>query len=493
MAIITFMNNVEDSSLGVKQSRNLDPPGSKNELNTCGKSMKLVNPENCKNRNDSGSKNNLLVKVMENRRTRKHDAGILGIILLVLFHLKSYELLRIANYSLSGSEVDAYNKMNQPTKSASSNFRYKSLPVISRNETFGACLMVKGDNNLLSEWIPYHYTVLPLRHLLVVTDVEISEDPTLILEKWTAANTDLNWRVMNVSEIEKTHGKFDGSQLKSNIYRKHLGKESNETIELKAMQYVAHKNLVHKQNAMITYCSKFMKENGVRWISMYDTDEFLAINRIDEKEKESNGTDYGARPSLPPMDSNATVVDIIRSLERVQIPLKSCHTMPRVRFGAMESFSCPNSEDVKVFATANFDYHLFNTLRFQQHAAIEDFEKNRFGKVFVDVSNISEQTLSKQPRNIHRPFFDECIRPIVAVKQAPFYLMHYSGDWKRFQSKGDSRRGFEQWKELADISDSTSCCGQEIYRWLPRFVDQVGIDRAKLLLGRGNNSSIVIQ
>ena len=92
MAIITFMNNVEDSSLGVKQSRNLDPPGSKNELNKCGKSMKLGNPENYENRNHSGSKNNLLVKVMENRRTRKHDAGILGIILLVLFHLKSYDL-----------------------------------------------------------------------------------------------------------------------------------------------------------------------------------------------------------------------------------------------------------------------------------------------------------------------------------------------------------------------------------------------------------------
>jgi hypothetical protein len=252
----------------------------------------------------------------------------------------------------------------------------------------------------------------------------------------------------------------------------------------------------------LQYCTNFMKQKKVPWVTLVDTDEFVAINHIasDEQSDQNdptsttvNTTDenrllldetYGLRMNLPPRESNSTVIDIIHSFYNIQQPLKSCHTLPRVSFGALENFTCANSTEIKEFAKANFDYDSLSTLKFQQHAKKEDFSKNRFGKVFMNIGNITDATLSMEPSNIHRPFRDECIRPIIPVKQSPFYLMHYAGGWKRFQSKGDKRRVFDQWKELAEVSDSTSCCQEEIYRWLPRFVDQVGLDRAKFLLGR---------
>ena len=424
---------------------------------------------------------------------KRWQAYLLTIVVLVLVQMKAFHFWSCNVVLLRESTMfTSHSKFDQPLQSSSSDLDLPPLPLLPRNETFGACLMVKGDNDLLSEWIPYHYTILPLRYLLVVTDVGNPEDPKSVLKKWTTAQTDLHWWVFNVSEFENIHGEFDTEGRFRKSFRQHGEAQSNGTINLKIIQDAAHYQLIHRQKAMITYCAKFMKERGVRWTSMYDTDEFLAINWIGaaEQSKGKNKTDeaktlatYGVRPLLPTMESNATVVDIINSFDRAQQPLKACHTIPRVSFGALENFTCPGSKDIKKFSRATFDSHHLGTLRYQQHAVKVDFSKNRFGKVFVDISNISDQTLSMPPRNIHRPFPGDCIRPIVPVQQAPFYLMHYAGGWDRFKSKDDKRRGFEQWKKLADVSDSTSCCQQEVYRWLPRFVDQVGLSRAKFLLG----------
>lgn len=399
------------------------------------------------------------------------------------------QLWRHLDVSMSG--------FDQPVPSSSAELRFPPLPLVPKNESFGACFVVKGDNDLLSEWIPYHYTILPLRYLVVVTDDDNKEDPTVVLKKWTTAQTDLNWWVFNISEFESIHGEFDAeAAFKSSLSKIHRKEKmpSNGTIHPKVYEEFAHKKLIHKQNAMITHCTKFMKERGVRWTSLYDTDEFLAINRIgaDEQREQRNKTienaetsddTYGVRPYLPPIDSNATVVDIIQSFQKAKEPLESCHVLPRVLFGASENITCPGSEDVKAFARENFNYPGLSTLRFQQHAAKTDFENNKFGKVFVDVSNISDDLLAGRPRNIHRPFPGVCKRPIVSIQDSPFYLMHYVGRWERFQAKNDTRRGYKKWREMADVSDSTSCCQQEAYRWLHRFVDQVGLRRARFLLG----------
>ena len=476
--------------------------------------------------------------------------SILLLLLLILTYAKFRHFWIVANYTFPDTSASASSsailhnygtpgiEQQHDLLSSQAGFGiHYSLPllVLPRNESFGACLIVKGDNDLLAEWIAYHYTVLPLRYVVVASDVGNPENPATVLKRWTAANTGLRWWAVDVNSSlvfqDNRYGEFSEKEAERSYKNKRRGSRlqtmqtnnttNNNTVDVdvdvddpKLIQYIAHSRLVHRQKELIGYCANFMKKRGVHFVSMYDTDEFLAINRMgmDEQGSEpknatkilsmnstpstTSTTDetepfdevYGMRPNLPPIESNATVVDIIKSFRAIGRPLKSCHTMPRVSFGAGENFTCPGSVPVKEFARANnFDLASLSTLRFQQHAIKTDYSKNRLGKVLVDVSNISDSTLSMQPKNVHRPYKGECIRPFPVVEQSPFYLMHYAGGWERFKSKEDKRRGFEQWKELADVNDSTSCCREENHRWLPRFVDRVGLDRAKYLLGENKD------
>jgi len=156
------------------------------------------------------------------RKTRC-QACISLIVLLVLVHRNAMLLWRFSEYSMDLSVIYA-DSLEQPMLSSSLDFHFPPLPVLSRNESFGACLMVKGDNDLLSEWIPYHYTLLPLRHLLVVTDVGNLEDPRSVLNKWRTANTNLDWWVANVSEFETMYGEWDKEHAEISFYNRYYKK-----------------------------------------------------------------------------------------------------------------------------------------------------------------------------------------------------------------------------------------------------------------------------
>jgi hypothetical protein len=55
---------------------------------------------------------------------------------------------------------------------------------LSPNATLSACLLIKDDNELLSEWIAYHYHTMNLRFLVVAVDPLSTESPLKILERW---------------------------------------------------------------------------------------------------------------------------------------------------------------------------------------------------------------------------------------------------------------------------------------------------------------------
>jgi hypothetical protein len=57
-------------------------------------------------------------------------------------------------------------------------------PALDNNATFSACLLIKDDNAILSEWIAYHYHTLNLRHLIVAVDPNSAESPDIILNRW---------------------------------------------------------------------------------------------------------------------------------------------------------------------------------------------------------------------------------------------------------------------------------------------------------------------
>ena len=49
-----------------------------------------------------------------------------------------------------------------------------------------ACLMVWNANALMQKWLAYQYIVLPLRHALVVTNLDLTKDPAEVLKVWTS-------------------------------------------------------------------------------------------------------------------------------------------------------------------------------------------------------------------------------------------------------------------------------------------------------------------
>jgi hypothetical protein len=435
------------------------------------------------------------------RQTEALVPRVLRYLSLVVVLAQPWTSIRLSKGVISREQ--AFQENDYPNESSledsCSRSSYEPIPTLFKNETFGACLMVKGDNDLLLEWISYHYTILPLRYLFVASDLGNLEDPRDVLKRWTHAQTALQWWVMNVSVFENMHGEFydkTEADVRNAI-------ASNQSIDPSVLQEIEHHKLVHKQRAFVSFCANFMKQEEVQWVTFHDSDEFLFVHRVgldeDSTEKgrnipsgmnttEESGNQvlhekYGLRRYLPPMESNATVVDMIHGIQQNHSPLKSCLTMPRITVGSLETIKCPEAEPVIAFARANFPFEVFNTLRFQQHARKNDFRKNRFGKVFLNIQNISDQSLSQKPLNIHRPFPQECIRPIVDVSKSPFYLMHYLGSWERYSSRADDRRSFDQWKQRASYNDSTACCTEEVHRWLPRFIGQVGLDRAKFLLG----------
>jgi hypothetical protein len=88
---------------------------------------------------------------------------------------------------------------------------FSPLKRLSKSESFGACLMLKEDNELLYEWLAYHYTTLPLRYVFVGSDVGNLHDPSTVLERWRLANTGLQYWIQNASAFIHRHGHEYGS------------------------------------------------------------------------------------------------------------------------------------------------------------------------------------------------------------------------------------------------------------------------------------------
>jgi hypothetical protein len=385
------------------------------------------------------------------------------------------------------------------------------VPPHTNNNTsssFGACLMIKEDNNLLFEWLAYHYTVLPLRYIVIGSDVGNTQDPTDILSRWKTAQTDLQYWVWNASDFVNRHGRAYNvnSSANSNVANNGSNVENDKDSILQA-----HHDFVNRQKGFVTTCSEFLKKQGVQWTTYIDSDEFVVLNRLGEDEMEGNDENkngqkkihpesYQARRNLPPAsqgsdkDKDTTVVDVLQTMRHTgywKKPSKSngnCYTLPRLLVGSLENATCPGAADVNELARRDYNRDEMSTLRFVQHSQKGDFKSSKFGKVVMDLSGMSEETVASEPRNIHRPYKSECGPAVVQFSNAVLYLSHYIGTWERYSSRLDGRRNRQEWQQRAYFDHGVSC-DQEVHTWLPRFIAQMGRTRARFLLGVDDSDS----
>jgi len=334
------------------------------------------------------------------------------------------------------------------------------IPETHRDPSFfGACLMVRDDNQILSEWIAYHYTVLPLRKLVIGQDVNSTQDPHRVLQHW-ANQTQLDYEVLNADAFAqifplRQHGKEDDQKIRD------------------------HHALVHRQKGFLSKCATLLKQKGVKWAAFFDTDEFIVPNRPSENDKlmKGNQTLFTIRQGLPSLTQSGLVANVLNQQVAGGI-VASCHTVPRLLMGALENRSCDSEALDKVQAPG---YLL--TTRFFQHAPKGDFAHNKYGKVMMNLFDIPLATLQREPRNVHRPFREYCGPGVAHFPDALFYLNHYIGDWDRYNSRSDGRRNRVEWTKRAFVDDGSPPCESEAYEWLTPFRELVGARTAHFLLG----------
>jgi hypothetical protein len=391
--------------------------------------------------------------------------------------------------------------------------KYDSLPA-TRNtvhSSFGACLMVKDDNDLLSEWLAYHYTILPLRYLVVGMDVNSTQNPSLVLQRWNTT-TDLNYWVLDVSEFTSS-----GSNISNiNNTNRRLYKASDEKNR-------HHHSLIRRQKQFVKTCSQLLQSRGVQWTAYIDSDEFVVPNILTHHEKRlmddgdpsstirdpASFLQHAIRSRVLPIASSSdgggttaiscvVVLDVVLELQRTA-QVDACYTMPRLLVGALQNRTCHDTRKGDTSAQSNnntshrtdrsyYDSTL-STLRFVQHATKGDFRQSKFGKVFLDLSRIPNKTIAHdEPRNIHRPYREYCGPAVVHFPNAAFYVAHYIGSWERYSARGDRRRNRAEWEQRAFVDDGL-VCETGMPHWISRFVAAVGGDerRANFLLGTGND------
>ncbi len=332
--------------------------------------------------------------------------------------------------------------------------------------SFAACLLMKDDNDLLPEWLAYHYTILPLRHVVIAVDRHSLQDPIPILQRWQPYMRYTIWQ------------NGDDPSQPSN-------KDDDDDDDQQQQQHHHHHALVHRQKEFLQKCSEYLKQEGAQWTAFIDTDEYVIPNRLtlhDEHliidghgPKAIQNISWHIRQHLPTIGDATTVADILTKLQSAGL-VGSCYTLPRLLVGALENRTCHHA-----FRNT---FPQLSTLRFFQHAVKGDFRLNKFGKVWMDLSQISLQTIqSTVPRNIHRPYKDYCGPGAVHFPDAFFYINHYLGSWERYSARSDPRRNREEWEKRAFVDDGSPACDSGVYEWLPRFVERVGGEaRARYLL-----------
>ena len=344
---------------------------------------------------------------------------------------------------------------------------------------FGACLLIKDDNHLLDEWLAYHSVILPLKYLLVAIDPMSHQSPFNILKKWN--NTDLT--TLNMTIDIWTDANY--------IHERQMHKVCNQYHYLNML-----KNHRRRQSVFMKRCAVLMKERGMDWTIMTDSDEFLTFNPIayDEetpvtKFKSSAHVAWRdslalARERLPPaLDSGMTVYDFLMQ-EKDQVPWKQkkCVLLPRLLFSSVESTEQGQRSLREATKEYGIDVLSLNTQRFFRTAGKakkRSSHYNRLGKPILDLSRLDMKSdLQRKFSNPHNPI-PACGATNARFDESLLRVHHYLGTMDQYGARRDVRRSDEVYLKKAKLKKGVNF---EIQPWLKVFVEKVGRERAQYLL-----------
>lgn len=339
--------------------------------------------------------------------------------------------------------------------------------------TFSACMLVMDDNHRLTEWMAYHYHVLPLRYMIVAVDPRSKTAPTHILNQW---------RKRGVHIIEWNDRDFWRSDLKL------VPIPDDAELQTKRDRHRGRQKYFYKQ------CLIRCKKDHRSWVSLHDSDEFLVYNHAGGdkfEEWETRRSKTSRMPRMKPSQTPPTTAEagaMIRYINQeraagLKYYQSPCIGVPRTMFGADES----QVDKKAIVKQVPKDFHwaapLMDTLKYRQHATRNDFVKNALGKVIIDVSRVN---VAKTPyfMSLHRPIKKLCPSPWINDWSAGLRINHYLGSWHSYSFRDDSRRGnersWEQWMYKAmTLGENTD---DNIRPWLSGLIENEGEEVAAEML-----------
>lgn len=333
---------------------------------------------------------------------------------------------------------------------------------------FAGCLLLKDDNDRLSEWIAYHWLTLPLKYLIVAVDPTGTTSPKHILDEWRKADMGMDIVLWDDADY--------GHWIDEELDDKHRHRD-------RQMRFTAE-------------CQRHHKAKGRDYVVIVDPDEFITYNVIADDEPQSileNIDNFPElytkkkytqamrklRKDLPTYLANhITIFEYLRQ-HKAEEPWESemCHLMVRLYFSAIESDPAIIEKDN--VSKYGLDHNRFSTLRYFHHEERTIFGMNRYGKVLVNLKKTPWDELDRDMDSIHQPNYPSCKDPLKPYINGILRVHHYLGSWEQYFSRVDVRRTKEKYEEGNSVDAGVDF---QLQDWLYRFLQIVGAEKSRKLL-----------
>ncbi len=363
---------------------------------------------------------------------------------------------------------------------------------------WSACLLIKDNNIILPEWLAYHYTMLPLRRLIVAVDPSSKTDPGHILDQYKSIG-------MNITVW--SDGDYWINGLKDHERRNF--RITNETLPAYAQD-----RLVYRQKIFYTKCLHQLKREKRTWTAVIDADEYIAFNYLDETSSEGVPTwcytknDFNGYPMedrrqckktcsafnltcdmlhnvgfhcrIPAcanehlrksfrtqLNQSATAAEHIQKHIDRQFDMHGCIVLARYLFSSRGS----KKNMIGMDADEVFNSTLFHTL---QHRLRTPLDNAQPGKSIIDVSRYDGSFVTS-PHRLHEGCLSEG-RAFVDNFHMSFRVHHYVGSWESFRMRGldlfKERNYQPRW--VADNTTPQYTAKDGTRTWLAQFATLVG-------------------
>lgn len=318
----------------------------------------------------------------------------------------------------------------------------------SNDDFFSACLILKDDNHWFSEWIAYHYHVLDLRHLILVSDPTSHSSPTDIVNRW-----------LDLIQIEVW--------TDEDFLPKWIGMKGENSSSGGLWMHL------NRQKRFYGQCLNHLKAMDRTWVLLTDTDEFVRVNPLlkplPQSVRSSPGHVLSALNAYLQSSEGDSIV--------TRSPKKTlCLLAPRLQITSTES----NKTETAPFPFNSSD---LLTYRYLYHNG----EEMKAGKNIIKLDK--SEPLPKAAYSVHH-ILEHCprntpgetkIRDISKILQ----IQHYLGTMQQFIARDDPRdkvsNRLMQWHSRGKFPDA-SIRDDGMATWLDGFVEIHGEKTAGELL-----------